>query len=323
MRRVLAVEMRRCLARRLTRVLIGLALVASAVAGIVVFANSEDATPAARAAAEARREADVAACAGSIRNQRVSGPGGEEVERVPPPAALSPAGAEAECRRIIDPGRYDRSLHLVDLWDREGDDSFLLVTFVFLAVGAVIGGASMVGADWKAGTVTTLLTWEPRRTRVAVAKVIAAALLAAVTAVLLQLAFVACLLPTVAFRGTTAGADAEWLRTLLGGVARGAALTGMGALAGASIAMVGRSTSAALGSAFAYLAVFEAVVRAWKPSMSRWLIIENSAIFLGGRRLEGAPFERPVTVAALTLAAMAVAFVATAAATFRARDVAG
>lgn len=320
---VFAMEVRRYLARRLTRVLIAVALLATAITGVIVFVNAAKFTPEVAAEAKLRRESDIARCAQSGFGP-VTGPRGEPVES-PPRPALEPIvveGAEAMCRRHIQPSSYDDSLHLTDLWSKEGGDSFFGVTFVFLGIGALIGGASMVGAEWKANTFTTMLTWEPRRTRVAVGKLLAAGVLAVVVAIALQLVFAAALLPTVLLRGTTDGADAEWTRELLAVLARGGALTGIAAIVGASVAMIGRSTAAALGVAFAYLAVVEAVVRAWKPRMARWLIGENSAIFLTGKRLENAPFDRPVVLAAVTLVGFAVAFVAVAAVTLNRRDVA-
>lgn len=324
--RLFGVEVRRYLARRLTRVLIGLALAASAAAGVLVFVNAEASSPEARAEARSRREADVAMCTqANFGRGPVFSPDGQVVE-VEPFRARTEAETrqvEAQCRRLIDPAGYDQQFHLVDLWHtQEGGESYLGITFVFLGIGAVVGGASMVGAEWKAGAFTTLLTWEPRRLRVAVTKLLAAGLLATVVSVLLQLVFIGALAPTVAFRGTTGGADAEWFRGLAGAMGRGASLAGLGAVVGGAVAMVGRSTAAALGVAFAYLAVFEAVIRAWKPMMARWLLGENAAIFLTGRRLQGAPFDRPVVLAAVTLVGIAGGLVVLAAATLRARDVA-
>lgn len=322
MTRILSVEIRRCLARRLTWVLIGLALVGTAVAGVVVFINAEDPEEA-RASALARREAVVASCADSVMQRSFPvgpvpvGPGGPLAQEGRP---IDRAAAEAECRRFIHVPEGS-GLRLVDLWEFDGGDSFLVVTFVFLGIGALIGASSMVGAEWKAGTFTTLLTWEPRRVRVAVAKLAAVGLLGMAAALVLQALFTTALLPAILIRGSTEGADAEWTRTLLGGVGRGAVLTGIGAVVGASVAMIGRSTSATLGVAFAYLAIGEAIVRAWKPKMARWLVGENSAIFLTGRELEQAPFERPVSLAAIWLVVMTLALAAAATATFRTRDV--
>jgi hypothetical protein len=320
--RALSVEIRRCLARRLTWVLIGLAVAATAVAGVVVFINAEDPDEA-RASALAQREAVVASCADSTlqRGPFAPIPVGPDGPLVPEGRPLDRAAAEAECRRFIQVPD-DGGLRLVDLWQPDGGDSFLLVTFVFLGIGALIGASSMVGAEWKAGTFTTLLTWEPRRARVAVAKLVAVGLLGAAAAVVLQALFTAALLPAILIRGSTEGADAAWVRTLFGGVGRGAVLTGIGAITGGAVAMIGRSTSATLGVAFAYLAIGEAIVRAWKPKMARWLLGENSAIFLTGQELEGVPFDRPVVLAAVWLVILTLALAGVATVTLRARDVA-
>ena len=323
MRALLEVELRRYLARRLTRVLVGVAVVGSAVAGVVVFVNTEEYSPA-RAAAE--REARIASCVGSFRS-------GPAVEGVPvptrrpvggPPAFGSdPAQIQQLCRSSVGAAEDGPSLRLTELWAPEGGDAIWAVTSVFLGIGALIGAASMIGAEWKAGTFTTLLTWEPRRVRVAVTKLAAAGLLAVVVAVALQLVLAGALMPTILLRGTTEGADGEWLRTAAGGLARSGLLAGLAAVVGGAVAMIGRSTSAALGAAFAYLAIVEAILRAWRPLQARWLLGENATIFLTGRRLDGVPFDRPVELAWATLLGYAVALVVLAAVTFRNRDVAG
>lgn len=311
MKRLVAVEARRYLARRLTRVLIGLALVATAVTGVVVFAQADGAALDDRA----RRARVQEARDECVRNTLQFGD---------PALRRDPVRVQELCRLTAAHVDADDRLFLTNLWrsEEEGGDSILAVTAIFLGIGAFVGGASMVGAEWKAGTFTTLLTWEPRRLRVAVVKLLTAGALALLVAMLLQLLFVAALLPTVLLRGTTEGADAEWFWGALGGFTRSATLAAIGAVVGAAVAMVGRSTSAALGAAFAYLAVLEAILRAWKPEQSRWLVAENAAIFLTGRRLENAPFDRPFVTAALTLAAFTVGLVGAAAATFRSRDVA-
>ena len=65
-------------------------------------------------------------------------------------------------------------------------------------------------------------------------------------------------------------------------------MTGLAAMFAASVAMIGRSTAAALGVAFAYMLIFENLVRAWKPWSARFLIGENGAMFITGADLETA-----------------------------------
>ena len=315
---LLAVEVRRYLARRLTRVLIGVAVAATAVTAVIVFARAEQASDEEVAARKARREALVEQCvAGGV-------PGPERGGGVfLPPEARPPDEPQRRefCRHVYAPDTADRRLHLTDLWTEDGD-AVWAVTSIFLGIGALIGAASMVGAEWKANTFTTLLTWEPRRVRVAVTKLAAAGLLAVVVAIALQLLLAGALLPTVLVRGTTEGADPEWARAAAGALARSGLLAGLAAVVGGSVAMIGRSTSAALGAAFAYLAVVEAILRAWKPMQARWLLGENATIFLTGRRLSGVPFDRPVHLAWITLGCYAAALVALATLTLRQRDVA-
>ena len=63
----------------------------------------------------------------------------------------------------------DAPVALVELWPTSGQDPILTVTAFFLVVGALFAGASVAGAEWRAGSMTTLLTWEPRRVRVIIA----------------------------------------------------------------------------------------------------------------------------------------------------------
>ena len=219
---LITIELRRALARPLVRVLIGLALIATAVAGVITF----------------------------IQTGKPSS---------------------------------DGPINLTELWPANGEDPILLVTTLFLAIGALVAGASVAGAEWRAGSIVTLLTWEPRRVRVGVARVLSAALAAAVIGLVLQVVFALALLPALLAHGSTAGADGAWFWGLVGGVARSALLTGLAAALGASLAMIGRNTAVALGAAFVYLNVLEQVLRAWKPWLGRWLISENVALFMLGR----------------------------------------
>jgi hypothetical protein len=218
------------------------------------------------------------------------------------------------------PGSRDE-LHLVSLWIT-GGDAFLGLAGTFLIIGGVLGGASMIGAEWRAGTFTTLLTWEPGRARVAVAKLLACGVVAAAIAVVLQVLFCAAFLPAAWGRGTTAGADAEWLRSLAGAILRIAGLTGLAATFMASVAMIGRNTAAALGVAFGYLIIFENLVRAWKPWTSRFLLGENGAVFATGADLATESFSRSTLAAGLTLTTYATAVALVAVACFWRRDLA-
>jgi hypothetical protein len=261
---LLLVELRRGLARRLVRVLVGLSVLAIVIGGVVVFSKS----------------------------------------------SREPVVTE------------DRRYHLTSLWENDGsDDSNLAGVSFVLVVGAILCGASVAGADWRSGTMTSQLTWEPRRVRVHVAKGVAYAGAAFVIALLLEAVFCLALTPAAVWRGTTAGADAAWFRHLAGGALRIAALAAMGAGFGYSLAMIGRTTSAALIGAFAYLAVLEGLLRAWHPGWQRWFFSENSAVLILGHNTSDASFERGVVAAGLLIASYTIALWLIALVAFTRRDV--
>src|SRR3954454_11720609 len=125
-------------------------------------------------------------------------------------------------------------------WLPQGDGSILLITVMPLVVGALLGGASVAGAEWRAGTVTTVLSWEPRRLRLHAARTASCFAIAAVIGFVLQVVFFAAALPAVIAHGSTAGTDWHWWLTLVAAMARIALLTGAVALLGVSMATIGR-----------------------------------------------------------------------------------
>ena len=244
---LLVVEMRRALHRRVTRVLIAMALAGIVVMGLVAFFDSTGKTVAEMIA------------------------GGTH------PAIMA------------------------HWWLRGGGDGILVSAAVPLILGGLLGGASVAGAEWRAGTVTTVLTWEPRRLRLHAARTASAFLLAVVVAAVLQALFLAATLPAVFAHGTTTGIDAGWWVNLAGAVIRIALLTGGATVLGVSLATLGRSTTFALAAAFGWMAVGENLVRGLKPSLQRLLVGDNLAIVLTWAPLDGADFSRSETVAAATL----------------------
>ena len=224
-------------------------------------------------------------------------------------------------QRAVHDAPLNNPFRLFDL-QRPGEDSIVGVAAFFLVIGAALGGASMIGAEWRAGTFATLLTWEPQRRRVAVAKLAACGLVAFLIALVLQVLFVASFLPAALGPGTTDHVDADWVQSLAGGGVRVACMTALVAVFMASVAMIGRSTAAALGFAFAYMLFFENLVRAWKPWSGRYLLGENGALFITGGGVDGLPFSRSATAAALTLVSYAALMAAIAVVSFWRRDLA-
>lgn len=211
---------------------------------------------------------------------------------------------------------------LADVWRGDGD-AVLPVTVVFLGIGALIGGASVVGAEWRWGTVTTTLTWTPRRGRLLAARLLAAAALAAVLSLALQALLALALVPTWLGPGTTDGVDAAWLGSLLAALARSAALCALAAGVGGAVASIGRNTTAALAAAFVELSIVEGIVRGAYPRHARWLVGENVATVLTWRPMTGVEYARGPALSALTLAGYLAVLVVGALVLFRRRDLVG
>lgn len=224
----------------------------------------------------------------------------------------------------FDPTRPEPNIaRLTDLWTPGGGENVLTATLLFLAVGAMIGGATVTGAEWQHGTIVTVATWEVRRVRLLAARILSAMLLAALIGMGLLVLLCVALLPTYHWRGTTAGADAEFWRELVLAVGRISGLTGLAAGVGAAVASIGRRTTVAVGVAFGYLAIVEGTVRANWPARGRWLVAENTVVLVTAADLEGAEFTRGVATAGLTLCGYAGVLVAVALLVFRRRDLAG
>ena len=67
---------------------------------------------------------------------------------------------------------------LADWWVAARSDGTVLIAAVFLLLGGVFAGAAVAGAEWRAGTITTVLTWEPRRVRLNLTRTAACGILA-------------------------------------------------------------------------------------------------------------------------------------------------
>ncbi|HEX9123530.1 MAG TPA: hypothetical protein VF984_09260, partial [Actinomycetota bacterium] len=78
---------------------------------------------------------------------------------------------------------------------------------------------------------------------------------------------------------------------------------------------------AAIGVAFAYLAVIEGLIRGLRPGWRPWLLGDNAGLFVVGHASAGSPPGRSAVGSALVLALYGVILLWVAAASFRTRDV--
>ena len=193
------------------------------------------------------------------------------------------------------------------------------ISFPLVMLSWVVG-ASAIGAEWQPRTLSALLTWEPRRTRVLVVKLAAAVAFAAAFVVFLEVVSTLVLLP-VAYSETTSGADGLWWKeyAALGGRI---VLVGVAAAAvGFALATIGKNTAAALGGGFAYILVVENLVRAFKPTWSDWLLGTNMARLIEGQPGFGLGSHSTVTAGVILFLYAAALFLA-ALSLFRAREIA-
>jgi hypothetical protein len=284
-----------------------------AVAAIVVTAgltalNSHPPTAAQTAEAERQRNQLIQECIAGNTGGGGNGVGG-----------LTRDQAEEVCNQAYPPGAFDTSGTVFHL---SGLSGIVQGVSLVTVVGGWILGASLVGAEWAAGTITTFLTWEPRRLRVLTAKLFAAMLLVLVLSLVLLSLFAAAMWLVALTRGSTL-VDDGFLRSLGGSILRCSLLSAGAGVLGASIAMIARNAAASMASGFVYLGVVEALIRGFKPSLARWLIGSNGVIVVTGKDTGINPFSDHVSLAAasITLLAYAAALVVMAGLSFRARDV--
>jgi ABC-type transport system involved in multi-copper enzyme maturation permease subunit len=303
---LVGVELRRILSRRILRLVGVLAFVGIATGSITLFVRSHHQTLSVAQAvqqADRQRAVEILKC--------TQGDYGVPAEDIPPGQTLQ-GFCEANVGRAPLPNPEYPLTHIKDAV--LGLEGFLIVLSLLL-------GATFIGAEWHSGSMATLLTWEPRRARVFVAKAAAAAIFAflATLAVLTFLAL--ALLPAALFRGTTAGADGGWLLSTVGLALRGSVIASLAAIIGLAVASLGRNTAAALGGAFVYFAILEPFTRALRPKWQPWLLSDNVATFVVSHVPDGATYTRSPIVAALWLGVITVALAGTSLLTFQRRDV--
>ena len=226
-----------------------------------------------------------------------------------------------------DPAELARSTehpaNMVTWWTRGGGGDALLTTAaMFLVIGAAMCGASVAGAEWRAGTITTVLTWEPSRVRLHAARTASAGILSYIIGFGLQIAFLAAAFPAVLLNGSTEGVDGDWWIALLQAMLRVSLVTALVAVLAVSVATIGRNTSAALIALAVWALVIERTIAGLRPGWARFMISENVGTVVPWSPLTGVEFDRPPTVALATLLFYLAVIVGIATASFARRDIA-
>lgn len=211
---------------------------------------------------------------------------------------------------------------MTDWWIAGSGEGFLTIAGLFLLLGGFFGGATVAGGEWRAGTVTTVLTWEPRRVRLHVARSASAAILAFVISVGLQVFFLASFLPAVYAHGTTVGVDPSFWFDLGVAVTRTSMVTAGAAVLAVALATAGRNTAFAVITIFAWMAVIENLIRGLKPSLAPWLWGENLSTVVTWHQLTDVNFTRGPLASLATLLIYSTVIVVAAGWSFQRRDIA-
>lgn len=207
-------------------------------------------------------------------------------------------------------------------WIADDHVGVLSVGMFFLFLGGFFGGATVAGGEWRAGTVTTVLSWEPRRLRLHSARLGSGAILAFVISFGLQVAFLASFVPAVLANGTTDGVDGSFWLSLVVVMVRTSVITAAAAVLAMSLATAARNTAFAVIAMFAWLIVVEGLIRELRPSLSSWLWGETVTTVMGWSQLETVEVARGPLLSAMTLAAYLAVIVGGAAVSFTRRDIA-
>lgn len=263
MTRLIKVELSRLLARRLFRLVVVLGLLGVLVIDGLLAANSSNNVAAAQAHAKAQLQQAYQGC---LHDSGLpNGPSKADCQSMLPAgqvtSCLSQVGqpgndmTAAECRSVAsDPFFNDPRFHFA----RHAADLLTGAAFILLALGLVVA-ASSVGAEWQAGTFASLLTWEPRRQRVLLAKLLAPVIgVTVLSAVAISLLLSGAAVAADA-RGTLDGTTQHLVGQLAVMGLRVLGLVALVSLIGAALATLTRSTIGVVGIVAGYLVAGELV----------------------------------------------------------------
>ena len=182
-------------------------------------------------------------------------------------------------------GPTDHTMRLNQLWlERPGgtDGNLLGVISTYVYVLIVGIAATAVGGDYRAGTIGTLLTWEPRRVRVAGARIGAIVSVSIVLFLLIIGVLVGGWSLGATWRGSTANLRSDFWLNLVAVIARGTLVAAVLSVITAGIAFVTRGTVGAVMSWFGYLIGIEAILASRVPSLRPSLLLSNLGAFFQG-----------------------------------------
>ena len=209
---------------------------------------------------------------------------------------------------------------------------------IFVLLLALLIGATFVAAEFSTGSISTWLTFEPRRVRVFASKVVVPALATGVVVLAVAVLAIGAFWAAVAVNGS-AGAVTAQLWVDLGNQAARLACAGAFAAAGGALAFLLRHTGATLGVVVGWLVAVDGILASLFVGLRRWTTQISLTAWLqagvqeqvgatscssgpsGVTTCNGTPVVVSMTQGGLLLLAVLVAVTALALLVFRRRDV--
>ena len=182
------------------------------------------------------------------------------------------ASVEEYCQETSAPG--------VSGVELRGLDAVVQGISTFVALLGVLLGASLGGADWTNNTMTTLLTWEPRRARVFLTRALTVAIVVLAVTAFLQIVFCAVYALVAATVGSTLFLPMHFWSDVAATIARVSLISVALGLVAYVLSMIGRSTVSSLGAVFGYLILFEGVIAGFRPTIQGNLLMRGASVII-------------------------------------------
>jgi ABC-2 type transport system permease protein len=308
-------EFLRARSRRLVSVVLVGGVILIVVAIVIAAVHSHRPTPNEVAAAQTQFNKELSVC--------LSG------KYVGPSAPVGYDSLEQYCDEVIQSNAGD-----ADLKQRDAVNVLVNSGAFVILVGALVG-ASLAGADWSAGSMATLLTWEPRRIRVLLVRAEVIVVVVVIVTIPLQALLSILFKIAVVIRGSTVGSPPGLWGHVAGAAVRVSVMAAAFALIATALATLGRSTVAALGILFGYFILFEGVIAGFAPGIQDRLLVRAATAVVSNHPIiefnetptVGASFSAPPTVvlgigeAWAVVACYTIALLLLALLVFRSRDV--
>lgn len=201
-----------------------------------------------------------------------------------------------------------------------------------IPIMAFVIGASYFGADEKVGMIEHLLTWEPRRWRLLLARALGGAVALFVIATLLSAFLVVLLFVLSAATGGDTSGVGDVLGEVIGSVIRSGISGTLFFLIGLGMTVLINNSIASIVGFLIWVFIIElALIGALLPRWTQWLPVSNSVAFVPGRDFEvfPGPFDdgfdittlHGSTEAGIRILVWGVVFIALGMAAFTRRDI--